>query len=58
MMTKLYFSPLYDRLSSVKTSDEKELYITKTCNNEPDDTGSQGLYYVLRKAIDNMTAVI
>ena len=25
---------------------------------EPEDTGSQGLYYVLRKAIDNMKAVI
>ena len=28
--TKLYFSLLYDRSSSAKTSDEKELYIIKT----------------------------
>ena len=31
--TRLYFSLLYDGSSSAKTSDLKELYIIKTCNN-------------------------
>ena len=31
--TRLYLSLLYDESSSAKTSDEKELYIIKTCNN-------------------------
>ena len=31
---RLYFSLLYDGSSSVKTFDEKELYIIKTCNTD------------------------
>ena len=31
--TRLHFSLLYDGSSSATTSDEKELYIIKTCNN-------------------------
>ena len=53
--TRLYFSLLYDESLSAKTSDEKELYIIKICNNgqskfdvlllqEPDDTGSRSLH--------------
>ena len=62
--TRLYFSLLCDGSSSAKTSDEKELYIVKTCNNgqsqfdvlslqEPDDTGSQGLHEALEKTNDS-----
>ena len=60
---RLYSSLLYDGSSSAKTSDEQELYIIKTCNNdrpqfdvlslqEPDDTGSQGLHDAFEKAIN------